>query len=323
MRNVYIKGTGSYAPDNVVKNDFFNKVGSSDKWIFEHLGIRERRISTGETTSDLGYRAGLNAIENAGLTVDDIDLLIVATATPDRQAPSCACFVQEKLGAFKTVAFDVAAVCSGALFTISVGVQFIKSGMYNNVLVIGADTFSTITDWNRRDSVFFGDGAGAMILSHTDEDKGFIDFNLHSDGRGKEHFSIPAGGSEQPANQDTLNSKLHFFQMNGKEVYKTAIEVVPKSIDEILTKNNYLIDQIDFMIPHQPSIKILEEIAHRVHLPFSKVMTNMDRYANTSGGTIPILLDELHRANKFSTNDILLFAAVGAGWTWGTALYKW
>ncbi|PKP53714.1 MAG: ketoacyl-ACP synthase III [Bacteroidetes bacterium HGW-Bacteroidetes-1] len=323
MRNVYIKGTGSYAPDNVVKNDFFKRVGSSDEWIFEHLGIRERRISTGETTSDLGYRAGLNAIEDAGLTVDDIDLLIVATATPDRQAPSCACFVQEKLGAFKTVAFDVAAVCSGALFTISVGVQFIKTGMYNNVLVIGADTFSTITDWNRRDSVFFGDGAGAMVLSHTDEDMGFIDFNLHSDGRGKDHFSIPAGGSEQPTNQDTLNSKLHYFQMNGKEVYKTAIEVVPKSIDEILTKNNYLIEQIDFMIPHQPSIRILEEIAHRVHLPFSKVMTNMDRYANTSGGTIPILLDELHRANKFSTNDILLFAAVGAGWTWGTALYKW
>jgi 3-oxoacyl-[acyl-carrier-protein] synthase-3 len=323
MRNVYIKGTGSYAPENVVKNDFFDKIGSSDEWIYKHLGIKERRISTGETTSDLGYRAGLNAIENAGLTVDDIDLIIVATATPDRQAPSCACFIQEKLGAFKSVAFDVAAVCSGALFTISVGVQYIRSGMYNNVLVIGADTFSTITDWERRDSVFFGDGAGAMVLSHTTEDKGFIDFILHADGRGKEHFNIPAGGSEMPTTQKTIDNRGHYFQMNGKEVYKTAIEVVPSCISEILLKHHMSIGEIDFMLPHQPSILILKEIALRVGLPFEKVKTNMDRYANTSGGTIPILLDEVHRNNEFKTGDILLFAAVGAGWTWGTALYKW
>jgi 3-oxoacyl-[acyl-carrier-protein] synthase III len=323
MRNVYIKGTGSYAPANIVKNDFFEKVGSSDEWIFERLGIRERRISTGETTSDLGYKAGLLAIENAGLTVNDIDLLIVATATPDRQAPSCACFIQEKLEAFNTVAFDVAAVCSGALFTISVGVQYIKSGMYNNVLVIGADTFSNITDWSRRDSVFFGDGAGAMVLSHTEKDKGFLDFVLHSDGRGKEHFTIPGGGSENPANQETIDKRQHYFQMNGQEVFNTAIDVVPKSINEILAKNNFSIDQIDYMLPHQPSIKILQEIAKRVNMPFEKVKTNMDRYANTSGGTIPILLDELHRSDTFKPNDMLLFAAVGAGWTWGTALYRW
>ncbi|MDO8897696.1 MAG: beta-ketoacyl-ACP synthase III [Bacteroidales bacterium] len=323
MRNVYIKGTGSYAPANIVKNDFFEKVGSSDEWIFDRLGIRERRISTGETTSDLGYKAGLLAIENAGLTVNDIDLMIVATATPDRQAPSCACFIQEKMEAFNTVAFDVAAVCSGALFTISVGVQYIKSGMYNNVLVIGADTFSTITDWSRRDSVFFGDGAGAMVLSYTEEDKGFLDFVLHSDGRGKEHFTIPGGGSENPANQETIDKKQHYFQMNGQEVFNTAVDVVPKSIIEILAKNNFSIDQIDYMLPHQPSIRILQEIARRVNMPFEKVKTNMDRYANTSGGTIPILLDELHRSNTFKPNDMLLFAAVGAGWTWGTALYRW
>ncbi len=323
MRNVYIKGTGSYAPANIVKNDFFEKVGSSDEWIFDRLGIRERRISTGETTSDLGYKAGLLAIENAGLTVNDIDLMIVATATPDRQAPSCACFIQEKMEAFNTVAFDVAAVCSGALFTISVGVQYIKSGMYNNVLVIGADTFSNITDWSRRDSVFFGDGAGAMVLSYTEEDKGFLDFVLHSDGRGKEHFTIPGGGSENPANQETIDKKQHYFQMNGQEVFNTAVDVVPKSIIEILAKNNFSIDQIDYMLPHQPSIRILQEIARRVNMPFEKVKTNMDRYANTSGGTIPILLDELHRSNTFKPNDMLLFAAVGAGWTWGTALYKW
>lgn len=323
MINAYIKGTGSYAPKNVVKNDFFESVGSSDKWIYENLGIKERRISTGETTSDLAYQAGLIAIQDAGLHVEDIDLIIIATATPDRLAPSCACFVQEKLKASNAVAFDISAVCSGALFATATAVQYIKSGMYKNVLVIGADTFSTITDWNRRDAVFFGDGAGALVLSHTTQDKGFQDFILKTDGTGKEHFTIPAGGSEKPASNDTLSSGEHYFKMNGSQVYKTAIDVVPKCIDEILSKNNCSIDQIKYLLPHQPSIRILQEVARRVGLPFEKVKTNMDRYANTSGGTIPIILDETLKENTFETGDLLLFAAVGAGWTWGTALYKW
>jgi len=323
MINAYIKGTGSYAPKNVVKNDFFESVGSSDKWIYENLGIKERRISTGETTSDLAYQAGLIAIQDAGLQVEDIDLIIIATATPDRLAPSCACFVQEKLKASNAVAFDISAVCSGALFATATAVQYIKSGMYKNVLVIGADTFSTITDWNRRDAVFFGDGAGALVLSHTTQDKGFQDFILKTDGTGKEHFTIPAGGSEKPASVDTLSSGEHYFKMNGSQVYKTAIDVVPKCIDEILSKNNCSIDQIKYLLPHQPSIRILQEVARRVGLPFEKVKTNMDRYANTSGGTIPIILDETLKENTFETGDLLLFAAVGAGWTWGTALYKW
>ena len=323
MINAYIKGTGSYAPKNVVKNDFFESVGSSDKWIYKNLGIKERRISTGETTSDLAYQAGLIAIQDAGLQVEDIDLIIIATATPDRLAPSCACFVQEKLNATNAVAFDISAVCSGALFATATAVQYIKSGMYKNVLVIGADTFSTITDWNRRDAVFFGDGAGALVLSHTTQDKGFQDFILKTDGTGKEHFTIPAGGSEKPTSIDTLSSGEHYFKMNGSQVYKTAIDVVPKCIDEILSKNNCSIDQIKYLLPHQPSIRILQEVARRVGLPFEKVKTNMDRYANTSGGTIPIILDETLKENTFETGDLLLFAAVGAGWTWGTALYKW
>ncbi|MGY8921815.1 MAG: 3-oxoacyl-ACP synthase III family protein, partial [Flavobacteriales bacterium] len=298
-------------------------VGSSDKWIYENLGIKERRISTGETTSDLAYQAGLIAIQDAGLQVEDIDLIIIATATPDRLAPSCACFVQEKLKASNAVAFDISAVCSGALFATATAVQYIKSGMYKNVLVIGADTFSTITDWNRRDAVFFGDGAGALVLSHTTQDKGFQDFILKTDGTGKEHFTIPAGGSEKPTSIDTLSSGEHYFKMNGSQVYKTAIDVVPKCIDEILSKNNCSIDQIKYLLPHQPSIRILQEVARRVGLPFEKVKTNMDRYANTSGGTIPIILDETLKENTFETGDLLLFAAVGAGWTWGTALYKW
>ena len=321
--NAYIKGTGSYAPKNVVKNDFFESVGSSDKWIYENLGIKERRISTGETTSDLAYQAGLIAIQDAGLTAEEIDLIIIATATPDRLAPSCACFVQEKLKASNAVAFDISAVCSGALFATATAVQYIKSGMYKNVLVIGADTFSTITHWDRRDAVFFGDGAGALVLSHTTEDKGFQDFLLHTDGTGKEHFTIPAGGSEKPTTADTIANGEHYFKMNGPQVYKTAIDVVPKCIDQLLAKNNCDITQIKYLLPHQPSIKILQEIARRVGLPFDKVKTNMDRYANTSGGTIPIILDETLKNNTFENGDLLLFAAVGAGWTWGTALYKW
>lgn len=323
MDNAYIKGTGSYAPENVVKNDFFESVGSTDAWIQKNLGIKERRISTGETTSDLAAMAGKEAIKSAGLTPQDIDLIILATATPDRLAPSCACFVQEKIEAYNAVAFDISAVCSGALFATTTAVQFIKSGMYKNVLVIGADTFSNITDWNRRDAVFFGDGAGAMVISHTHEDKGFIDFLLHTDGRGKDSWNIPAGGSLLPTSEETLKKGLQYFQMDGPAVFQTAIKVVPESIKKLLSKNKVSIDEVNYLIPHQPSIRILEEVANRISLPWEKVMTNMDRYANTSGGTIPMMLDETVKKNLLKEGDLVLFAAVGAGWTWGTALYKW
>ena len=314
MSNVWIKGTGSYAPENIVTNNFFEKVGSSDEWIQKYLGIKERRISINESTSDLASKAAILALKNANLSPEEIDLIIVATATPDKQAPSCACFVQETIKAKNAIAFDISAVCSGALFAISTAYHYLKSSSYTNVLVIGADTFSKITDWERKDSVFFGDGAGAIILSKTEEDKGFIDFILHSDGAGKEHFTIPSATSKE---------EKHVFSMNGKAVFETATKVVPECIQEILQKNNYNINEVDFMVPHQPSIRILESIAEQVGMPFKKVLTNMDRYANTSGGTIPIVLDENHQKGVFKKGDLLLFAAVGAGWTWGTALYKW
>ncbi len=324
MTNVFIKGTGAYVPQKVLTNDYFECVGSNDKWIFNNLGIKERRIvEKGEATSDLAAKAGLQAIEDSGLSPLDIDLIVVATTTPDRQAPSCACFVQEKIQAFNAVAFDVAAVCSGALFTISVAHQFLKNGMYKHALVIGADTFSNITDWSRRDSVFFGDGAGAMVLSTTEEDKGFIDFDLHSDGRGKESFTIIGGGSEHPTSTETLENGLHYFSMDGKAVFDTATKVVPESINYILQKNKQQVRDVDFMIPHQPSIGILKSIAQQIGLDFSKVATNMDRYANTSGATIPLAFHEYRMKNAFQPNNLLVFAAVGAGWTWGTALYKY
>ena len=311
----FISGTGMYVPEKVIHNTYFEKVGSSDEWIYNTLGIKERRIVTQQSTSDLAAKAGENAIKNAGLQVKDIDLIIVATSTPDKQAPSCACYVQDKLQAYGAAAFDLSAVCSGAMFAVSVGCQFVENGTYQHVLVIGADTFSNIIDWKRRDSVFFGDGAGAMVLSATKEDKGFIDFNLFSDGRGANHFTIENKEPENPASQA-------YFYMDGKEIYNGATTLVPKSIEALLAKNKFSIDQIDVMIPHQPSIGILKSIAKQVGLPFEKVMTNMDKYANTSGGTIPIALHEAIEQGRLNKAEYVLFAAVGAGMTWGTSLYK-
>lgn len=325
VRNVKIIGTGSFVPKTIYTNEYLETIlPTTSEWIYKNLGIKERRIASDkEFTSDLAWRAGEKAIENAGLSNDDIDLIIVATATPDRLAPSTACIVQDKLKAYNAVAFDIAAVCSGFLFGMSVASQYVASGVYDNVLVIGADTFSKITDWTKRDAVFFGDGAGAAVISHSNVNGGFLAYRLYSDGRGKENFTIPAGGSELPASMKTIEEKKHFFQMNGRAVYETATEVLPKAINQVLSDTGLSIDDVDLMIPHQPSIKILQKTAEIIGLPFEKVMTNMDKYANTSGGTLPILLDEINRAGKIKTGDIVLFAAVGSGWTYGASIIKW
>ena len=325
VRNVKIIGTGSYVPEKIYTNEYLETiVDTNAAWIEKTLGIKERRIAAkNQATSDLAWRAGLKAIDNANLSKSDIDLIIVATSTPDRPVPSTACFVQDKLQAYNAVAFDIAAVCSGFLYGMSIASQYIASGVYDNVLVIGADTFSKITDWTKRECVFFGDGAGAAVLSHANDDEGFLAFRLYSDGRGRYNFTVPAGGSENPATIRTIKERLHYFQMNGKEVYDTGTKVLSESIKKVLDDTNLKISDVDYLIPHQPSIGILKRTAEIIELPFEKVMTNMDKYANTSGGTIPILLDELNRANKLKSGNIILFAAVGAGWTWGASIIKW
>lgn len=325
IRNVRIIGTGSYLPEKIITNEDLEKIlPTNSEWIYKNLGIKERRIVTpNEATSDIAWKAGENAIIDSGLSKSDIDMIIVATATPDRLAPSTACIVQDKLGAYNAAAFDISAVCSGFLFGMSVASQYIASGVYDNILVIGADTFSKFTNWEKRDAVFFGDGAGAAVLSHGNVNEGFLAFRLYSDGRGKYNFTFPAGGSEMPASEETIKNKLHYFQMNGREVYETGTKVLPKAILQVLDDTGLTIDDIDYMIPHQPSIAILAKTAEILNLPFEKVLTNMDRYANTSGGTIPILLDETKKANKLRRGNIILFASVGSGWTYGASIVKW
>lgn len=325
VRNVKIIGTGSYVPERVLSNEELEKmVPTNAEWIEKNLGIKERRIAaTNEATSDLAAKAGMQAIKNSGLTKNDIDLIIVATATPDRLAPSTAAIVQDKLHAYNAVAFDLAAVCSGFLYAMSVGTQFIAAGVYDNVLVIGADTFSRIVDWTRRDAVFFGDGAGAAVISHGNVNEGFLALRLYTDGRGKWNYTVPAGGSEMPATEETVKKGLHFFQMNGRAVYETGTEVLPRAIKQVLKDTGLSIDDINYLVPHQPSIKILQKTAQILDLPWEKVLTNMDKYANTSGGTIPILLDEANKSGKLKKGDNLLFAAVGSGWTYGAAILKW
>lgn len=326
VKNVKIIGTGSYIPETVYTNQYLETIiPTNDAWIRENLGIRERHIiADGETTSDLATRAAKAAIHDAKLTVDDIDLIIVATATPDRKAPSTAAIVQDKIKAYNAAAFDISAVCSGFLFAMSVGSQYIASGVYNNVLVIGADSFSRIVDWTRRDAVFFGDGAGAAVLSAANVTEGFLAYRLYTDSSNKKFgFTVPAGGSEMPITEDVLAKRLQYFQMDGRAVFDSAVSVLPKAISQVLADTGLSINDIDLMIPHQPSIKILRKTAEIIGLPFEKVMTNMDKYANTSGGTIPILLDEVRKSGKIKSGDIILFAAVGSGWTYGAAIIKW
>ncbi|RZK64381.1 MAG: beta-ketoacyl-ACP synthase 3, partial [Pedobacter sp.] len=274
--------------------------------------------------SDLAFEAGRRAIADAGLVESDIDLIIVATATPDRKAPSTAAILQFKLKAFNAVAFDINAVCSGFLYAMSVASQYIASGVYNNILVVGADTFSKVTDWTRRDCVFFGDGAGAAVISSSDDSEGFLAYRLYTDSSNEMFgFTIPAGGSELPISKESLDQGNHYFSMNGTTVYNSAIKVLPKAINQVLLDTGLSIDQIDFMVPHQPSIRILRKTAEIIGMPFEKVMTNMDKFANTSAGTIPILLDEVNKAGKITKGSIILFAAVGSGWTYGASIIKW
>ena len=323
-RKATIIGTGSYVPKKIRLNDYFEKVGSSDEWIWSHLGIKERHIAApDEAASDLGAKAALKAIENAGLTPDDIDMIITATVSADRKMPSTACFIQHKIKAYNAAAFDMQATCAGFVYAMSVARDLIRAGSNENVLVVGVDVFSKITDWNRQDSVFFGDGAGAAVLTHTEGDEGFLSYKLMADGRDRYAVTVPAGGSEMPITPEVLTKRLQYWQMDAHAVYNKATEVVPKIMTEVLEMANLTPDDIDWVIPHQPGKGMLHDIMDKAGISWDKVMTDMDKYGNTSAGTVPIMLDETHRAGKLKKGDLVLFMAVGAGLAWGSAVLKW
>jgi len=324
VHNVRIAGTGSYAPERVVSNQELEmRLPTSDRWIRENLGIRERRIaSPDEKTSDMAVRACLAALESSELDASQLDMIILATTTPDRIAPASAPKVQAAIGAVNAAAFDLNAVCSGFIYAITVGAQFIAAGNARYVMVAGADTFSRITNWDDRSAVFFGDGAGAVVLARSDSES-LLCARLFADGRGYENFTVPAGGSESPATASTVREKEHFFRMHGRMVFDTATRVIPSALSEVLDMAGLSFSDIDHVVPHQPSINILRESARISGIPFSKFGTNMDRYANTSSATIPLILDEMVKDGRIRTGDLCAFVAVGAGWTWGAALIRW
>jgi 3-oxoacyl-[acyl-carrier-protein] synthase-3 len=309
IRNVSILGTGGYVPLTVLTNAALaEKVPTSPEWVANTLGIKERRIvKAGEYTSDLASRAALDALADARLSPFAIDLIIVATATPDKPAPSTACIVREKIKAYNAAAFDLNAVCTGFIYGLTTAAQFISSGMYDNILVIGADTFSRETDWTKRDCVFFGDGAGAVVLSRS-LTGGFFAANLYADSHDMDGFYIDKGAC---------------FTMDGKKVYENALSVLPSAIKHALNEVCLTPEDIDHVIPHQPSLTMLQHIFAKAGIPFNKVHTNMAKYANTVGATVPLLLNELNKSNKLKAGDTLLLVAIGSGWTYGTILLRW
>lgn len=302
-----IKGVGSYFPKLVVPNkQIASAVGSSDEWVREKLGIKQRHfVNIDERASDLGFRAALDALSSANMKVDDIDLIIAVTSSPDRISPSTACLIHEKLSPAKPIpAFDINAVCTGFLYALEVASPLCEK--YNNILVVAAETYSRWTDFTSKNCVFFGDGAGAVVL--TKSDTGWYYGNVFADGSGKENFTLRHN---------------HSFSMKPKEVYRVGTTVLPESINQVLSYLSMTIDDIDYFVPHQPSFRILLKTAATIGLPKDKIVMNMDKRGNTAGASIPTALDSLLAHTPLKDNDKILFAAVGSGWTWGAGVMNW
>ena len=306
--SIKIVGIGSYLPNSVLTNNEIAKnVPTSDEWVKSTLGISERRVSEEtELSSDLAVHSSLNAIKNAGLNVGDIDFIIMATSTPDRISPSTACLLQEKIGAFNAACVDINAVCPGFLYGLQIAKGLLSINQYKNILLVASETYSKITDWDRRDCVFFGDGSGAVVLQRDIEN--YCEIDLYADGRGKEAFTVKHGKK---------------FSMIGKDVYTAGTTKLPQSVIDLLNRTGVDKSQISYVIPHQPSIKILEKTAEILDFDFSKFGLTMDKYANTAGASIPITMDDMYKNNKLNTGDLLLLTTIGSGWVWGSGLIKW
>ncbi|WMM25677.1 beta-ketoacyl-ACP synthase III [Tissierella sp. MB52-C2] len=328
MKNIYvgISGVGSYVPEKKVTNHDLSKiVDTSDEWIVGRTGIEERRIASDDmATSDLGTLAAKEALEDARVKPEDIDLIIVATVTADHAFPSTACIIQKNIGAMKAAAFDINVGCSGFVYGLSIGESFIKSGTYKKVLVIGAETLSRVVDWEDRNTcVLFGDGAGACVLEKCEEGSGILSSELGSDGTNGQVLSQPAGGSRLPASIETLEDRLHYIKMDGKEVFKFAVRVMEKASINALEKADLNLDDLDFLVPHQANMRIIDAAAKKLKLEKNRICVNLNKYGNMSSASIPIALDEAVKDNRIKNGDNILLVAFGAGLTWASMTIKW
>ncbi len=328
MASVIIAGVGSYAPERILTNEELAKtVDTSDEWIRTRSGIGERRIAgENEACSDMAVHAARAALADAKMSASDIDLLIVATCTPDRPLPSTACIVQHKLGVpAHTTCFDISAACSGFLYAMEIAYGMLITNRYKRALIIGAEKLSTIVDWSDRTTcVLFGDAAGAAVLTKVAQPGiGIIGSDLGADGEFADKLMIHAGGSSCPASAQSVEARQHFIRMNGKEVFKSAVRVMETVCREMMEQHQLTPDQISLVIPHQANIRIIEALAGNLKLPMDKFFVNLDRYGNTSSATIPLALDEARRSGRVKPGDLTLLVAFGAGLTYGAALVRW
>jgi 3-oxoacyl-[acyl-carrier-protein] synthase-3 len=325
-RTVSIVGTGSYVPERVLTNEELSEsVNTTDEWITTRTGIKTRRIAAkDEYTSDMAARASLAAMEQANVVAADIDLILLATASPDMIFPATACFVQTKIGAKNAACLDVSAACAGFLFALEIAQQFITSHTYDTVLVIGAEKLSSITNWTDRNTcVLFGDGAGAAILQHRGSAHGVISTHIGSDGNYSDILWMPGGGCKTPITADNAHQHLQTIHMSGKDVYKQAVISMIDASKKALDKAGLTIEDIACFIPHQANVRIIEAIAERLKLPMDRFFINVDRYGNTSAAAVAIALDEANRSGRLKPGDYILMVVFGGGLTWASTVIEW
>lgn len=325
-RPVGITGLGMYVPQKVLTNhDLEQMVDTSDEWIVARTGIRERRIAApDETTFTMSLASSRQALEMAGVEPDEVDLILVATVTPDMMFPSTAALLQHALGARRAAAADLSAACPGFVYGLALGAQTIASGLYRTVLVVGTETLSRITDYTDRNTcVLFGDASGAAVLQPVREGYGLLSVVLGSDGSGGEHLYLPGGGSRYPASHETVDKRMHYLKMNGKEVYKFAVRVMNESTVQVLEEAGYTVADLDLLLPHQANLRIIEGAVERLGIPWEKVVVNLDRYGNTSSAAIPVALYEALQAGRVRDGDLLVMVSFGAGLVWGATALRW
>ncbi|MBP1991378.1 3-oxoacyl-[acyl-carrier-protein] synthase-3 [Paenibacillus eucommiae] len=323
---VGVLGTGKYVPERILTNkELETMVETNDEWIVTRTGIRERRIAANhQATSDLAFEAAQVALANAGITAEQLDLIIIATVTPDMSFPSTACILQEKLGARKAAAFDLSAACSGFIYGLANAVNFIALGTYKYALIIGADCLSRITDYTDRNTcILFGDGAGAVVIGEVPEGRGFRSFELGADGTGGDLLKMEGGGSRNPATPETIEQKLHYLSMAGAEVFKFAVRVMGNAAEEVLRKAGMNKTEIDLLIPHQANIRIIQSSLQKLNLTEDRAIINLDKYGNMSAASIPVALAEAVEQGRVQEGDKLVLVGFGGGLTWGASAIIW